>query len=238
MLYCFYGAYDTPCRAKTRTVAARYIDIAKFWYWKFRGENPDVGDGIPTTIGLNKSPIELSITENENDRVINYSIVFNDRISFDAHKVEYTMNINLPVREIAVNSLQQICGGGGHGFGDPNCSTASDPAKSHHYQDLGIAQRGTFGIKITVKGHANFVEGGPFEFAEGLKEEFTDTQDGLSSEDSFLTKNISGGSEKTIKDDTYRTYEYEWSWTQIGSSNVVNSSSTNRALIKKLYFGK
>ena len=230
---CFYGEYEPPCENKPKFASDKYIDIATKWYEEFLNENPEIKTYIPTTVSLNPNPIELSVSENEHEKVINYSIVYNDRESFDAHSVDYTININLPVREIAVNSFQQICGGGKHGFGPPNCSNASNPAKSHHYQDLGIARRGTFGVKITVKGDGNFPQGGAFGFAEGLMQDMIG-----SNSDPLLVRNIEGGNEQTIKDERYNTYDYEWSWTQTdGGGNVVNSSSGDRTLIKKLYFG-
>ena len=59
-----------------------------------------------------------------------------------------------------------------------------------------------------------------------------------SNSDPLLVRNIEGGNEQTIKDERYNTYDYEWSWTQTdGGGNVVNSSSGDRTLIKKLYFG-
>jgi len=232
VLKCFYGDYSPKCEDKPKFVADKYYEIAKEWYYQFKKDHPEVGDRIPDDVKLNKNPLEMSVSENENNRVINYSLSYDDRESFKAHVVDYTINMVLPVQEIAVVSFQQICGGGGHGFGDPNCGEASGPARSHHYQDLGIAARGRFGIKINVKGDAKFDEGDAFSFAEGLMQEFTG-----SGNDNFLTKNIEGGDESTLDNGKNESYEYEWSWTQTGTDNVVNSNSGDRTIIKKIHFG-
>ena len=232
VLKCFYGDSEPPCEDKPGRVARNYYNKANEWYRQFKRDHPQVGTRIPTSIKLNKNPLEISVSENENEKFINYSVTYDDRESFKAHAVDYTINMVLPVQEIAVASFQQICGGGGHGFGDPDCGEASDPARSHHYQDLGIAARGKFGIKINVKGDADFKEGDAFSFAKNLMQEFTG-----SGEDNFLSKNSEGGDEKTLVDSRNESYEYEWSWTQKGTDNVVNNGSGNRTLIKKLYFG-
>jgi hypothetical protein len=243
---CFYGSeYGKDCDKRPEYAREKYYyDVAVSGYRQFKDDHSvEIGNRIPDDVVLNANPLDLSITEDPYNKKISYSMTFDDRLSWGAHKFDYTMSINPPVQQVSVNSFQEICpatdGASDERVG-PDCTTASDPARSHHYQDLGFAKRGTFGFKATVEGSANLLPSKPiFTFAEDLMAKNI----GESNPEWFLTKNrIGQNEEEDACDDAcgdtcvFGTYEYEWLW-KSESDGVVNPDPDDRTDVQKLYFG-
>ena len=54
--------------------------------------------GVDDKITLNPYPLSFDVSENPADNTITFSASFDDRKSWGAHKVDYTMNVTLPVK--------------------------------------------------------------------------------------------------------------------------------------------
>lgn len=231
---CFYDteSVEEDSCPEIDNAVAKYFAIAEEYYKKFLKDNVEVG--VPKEVNLNEYPLEIRVSENPIDKTINYSIVFNDRISFGAHNFDYTFSISPPVREVAVNSFQEICSSG-----DRFKAKCTDEAVSHHYQDLGINSTTKFGFKGTVEGKPDDLPGGTVKkFAENLRDNMCGYPVTLGP---HMTRNTRGGNQSndsgTSTDcDAYNTYDYEWI---LGiKKKVVNSDSNDRTQVKQMFFGK
>ena len=229
---CFYGDYakEDDCPVIDGAIK-KYFAIAEEYYKRFLKDNTEVE--IPDDVKLNSYPLEVRVSENPNDKVINYTLVFNDRISFGAHNFDYTLSVSPPVRQVSVNSFQEICTSSRF---KPKCEAE---ARSHHYQDLGISSASTFGVKCTVEGSANDVPGGDVNgFSKKLRDDILGGAYGLKP---LMIKNNRGGNQSNQTKggeecEAYNTYEYEWI---LGKKKVaVNSDRNDRNKIVKLYFGR
>ena len=228
---CFYGdsAEEDDCPAIDDAIK-KYFVIVEEYYKRFLEDNPEVR--VPENVKLNHYPLEVTVSENPNDKVINYTLAFNDRISFGAHNFDYTFNMSPPVRQVAVNSFQEICTSSRF---KPKCE---NEARSHHYQDLGINSAIRFGVKCTVEGSVQDLPGDDVNgFSKKIRDEMLG---GAYAFDPHLIKNTRGGnqSNKTGESedcDAYNTYEYEWILGK--KKTVVNSNKSDRNKIVKMYFG-
>ena len=219
---CFYGSAGVSGKAgmESQDTKDKLYNRAYSGYHEFISNNGEfAGNGYGETIDLNRNPLDYSITEDPINNTISYSVRYDDRFSFGAHKVDYTMNISPPVEQVSVNSFSEICGV------NEECA---DKARSHHYFDLGIGTRGKFGVKIDVEGTADEFDGADtaFTFAENLL-----AKNISPGGEAFLTRSSKGKTENPKK----TNLDVEWLWK---SEDVVNSDSSNRRDVKKLYFGE
>ena len=227
---CFYGYEYYSCAEKTEIVRQKYYDIAYEYYRIFGKDNIEIDSEAFT---VNTMPLSLSINEDPTNKLINYTIVFDDRKSYGAQSFDYTISITPPVQQVIVNPFQEIAVD--EEDGDKQSCGAATPPKSHHYQDLGIARAGTVSAKLTVVGSA---EGDPFDIIKQKAIKSLGSTDTI-----LLTKKIKGGdqtdecSEYSQAGKNYQTHDASWIWQVEGTNNVVNSNSSNRTEIKKLHFG-
>ena len=218
---CFYGSAGVSGKAgmEAQDTKDKLYDRAYSGYHEFIENNAEVSEAVyGATVDLNPAPLDYSITEDPLNNAISYSVTYDDRLSFGAHKVDYTMNITPPIEQVSVNSFSEICDPG------DDCPAA---ARSHHYFDLGIGTRGKFGVKIDIEGSAESFDGAatPATFAANLQAENCGPGSAP-----LLTRKTKGGAQ-----DSQRTnMDVEWIWK---SEDVVNSNSDDRTEIKKLYFG-
>ena len=223
---CFYGAYDLDCINKIESVQAKYYEIAKEYYYAFLQDNPEVDNG---DMVVNAYPLSISVTEDPPNKVISYSVSFDDRLSYGAQSFDYTISVTPPVQQVVVNSFQEICTDNSEGDAQ-QCGSATPP-KSHHYQDLGIGKAGTVGVKLTIVGSSD--KGSDYIKQQALKSIG-------STSDLLMTKNQMGGNqtdEGCSEREAYETHDCAWLWQKSGGGNVVNSNSSDRTKVVKLHFG-
>lgn len=222
---CFYGDdyASMTCKEKADYVLNKYYDIAYEFYREFLADNSEVSDDNI----INKSPLSMSINEDKGNKVINYSLTFDDRISHGAHSYDYTLSVTAPVQQVLVNSFQEICTD--NKGGDAQKCGAATPPKSHHYQDIGIARAGTIGAKLTIVGESDEDD---FKFLTGKAASASGTGNKL-----FLTKKQIGGDQRDefcSEQSGYKTLDC--SWINVTKA-VANSSATDRTKVTKFYLG-
>ena len=230
LLECFYGTYDLTCKTKSEIVSEKCYERAYEGYRDFEKDNTEVNTNNSV---VNRYPLSLTVTEDPNNKLINYVATFDDRKSYGAQSFDYTISVTPPVQQVIVNSFQEIATD--ESDGDKTSCGAATPAKSHHYQDLGISRAGSISAKLTVVGKAD-VNG--FDFLQGKAIESI----GGASE-MLLTKKTKGGNETDEcysgggqVGQSFQTQDCAWLFQKQGSSGVVNSGG-DRTKIQKIHFG-
>ena len=230
LLECFYETLDLTCEIKSEIVAEKCYERAYEAYRQFQRDNGEVNTNGNV---VNTYPLSLTITEDPNNKLINYVATYDDRRSYGAQTFDYTISVTPPVQQVIVNSFQEIATDESDGD-KTNCSIATPP-KSHHYQDLGISRAGSVSAKLTIVGKST--QDG-FNF---LEQKATESIGGASN--MLLSKKTQGGNQT---DECYagggqigqsfQTQDCAWVFQKRGASGVINSGS-DRTKIKKIHFG-
>ncbi len=229
LLQCFYKTPDLTCKIKSEIVAEKCYDRAYEAYRQFQKDNTEVNTNGAV---VNKFPLNLTITEDPNNKLINYVATFNDRYSYGAQSFDYTISVTPPVQQVILNSFQEIATD--ESDGDKTSCGIATPAKSHHYQDLGISRAGSVTGKLTIVGKSD--QDG-FKFLEGKA-----TQAIGGASDMFLTKKNQGGNDTDecyagggSIGQSFQTHDCAWIFQKSG--DVINPSSSDRTSITKIHFG-
>ena len=195
------------------------FEAAKSGYDVFKDHNDEIKSDDSE---LNSFPLSFDITENPQDKNISFNFTYDDRISWGCHKVDYTMNFNLPVKKVAVSEYVELC--------DISCHSCS-----HHLQYLGVGNLGTFGMDMTVDGlpdHADFAS--KFGFADTKFLDNVKPRD--EPEDGYHVVTTKFDQSDTENKITSATYEFIWS--PEGPEKLVNTDADDYTVVNNLYFGK
>jgi len=229
---CFYGAdYQSmkwPSSPPVGTINRQYLklqsvnaemyNVALSGYNEFKSDHiTDIGVHCPYP--LNYFPVSYDITEDPINKTIDFSIEYNDRISWGSSKVDYTMNFTLPVKAIAVNTYVQ---------------------EGYNRKDLGFAKHGTFNISLQVDGAADQIGGNTESFYEFASEKFIKNVDFIEREKEGMYT-IANTYSSTESENKLKEYTFEWIWQQGGPQGYVNTACKQGGdctEVNKLYFGR
>lgn len=222
---CFYGTDEITCKSRVAIVQSHCYDLAYEAYRDFLKDNKEVENGDNV---VNRFPLSISVTEDPTNKTINYTASFNDRLSYGAQSFDYTLSINPPIQQVIINSFQEVCTDNTEG----DRQSCSGPARSHHYQDLGIGKAGTAAGKLTIVGSAT-EDGGSY-----IKTRILESIGGTSK--IIATKKTQGGNQtdlNCVDGEGYQTHDLAWLYQKKGSASVVNSNSSDRTKIINLHGG-
>ena len=99
----FCGAED--CKASAININNRYKSLCQGVYAEYLADN-DINN-LPANVVFNSDPLGISVSENPLNATIQYSMQFDNRISYGHHKVSHTMNFTPSLQHISVKELNR-----------------------------------------------------------------------------------------------------------------------------------